>query len=107
MLSDKRKTRNQESIGNQLKGYRINRGLTQKELADKIGVEYYTMISQMELGYMAIPPALWLPIAEELQIDAQQWVLTLLVEYQPELYKALFRNKSKTEVAEHIKALLD
>ena len=31
-------------------------GLTQKQLADAVGIEYYTFISQIETGFARIPP---------------------------------------------------
>ena len=105
MLSDERKKRNQENLGATLKAARERMGYTQKALAKELGLEYYTMISQMELGYISIPSALWLPIAQTLQLDPSEWVLRCLTEYQPEVYRALFRNRSRREAQRTLELL--
>ncbi|MFP4570111.1 helix-turn-helix domain-containing protein [Rhodosalinus sp.] len=99
MLSEERKERNKSGLGAKLKSARTKAGYTQKALASELGVEYYTMISQMELGYISIPPSLWRPIAIVLKLDMGDWVLRCLQEYQPEVYKALFNNRSRKEVS--------
>jgi glucose-6-phosphate 1-dehydrogenase len=37
--------------------------------AVKPKVDNHDLISQMELGYMSIPPTLWTPIADKLRLD--------------------------------------
>lgn len=69
MLSENRKERNRNNLGTELKNSRVKEGYTQKALATALGLEYYTMISQMELGYMSIPASLWVPIADLLRMD--------------------------------------
>lgn len=98
-LSQERRQKNQETLGSRLKSYRTREGFTQKALADALGIEYYTMISQMELGYISIPPSFWGPIADTLKIDRATWILDCLYETNPEIYNALFRMKSRAEVA--------
>lgn len=105
MLSDKKRQRNLESLGQLVKDARVKEGFTQKALADALGLEYYTMISQMELGYISIPPSLWTPIADKLRLDRSNWVLECLLEIQPEVFRALFGNKSLREVSEHLSKL--
>lgn len=100
MLSDKRIRRNKETLGAELKDARSKEGYTQKALASALGLEYYTMISQMELGYMAIPPVLWVPIAFTLRMNVEEWVLKCLREYQPEIFQALFHKRSLKEAAQ-------
>lgn len=99
MLSKRRKDRNAESIGNIIKEARNNAGYTQKALADALGLEYYTMISQIELGYVSIPPALWLPLTNTLRLNSADFITRCVFEYQPELAAALFMNKSRAEAA--------
>lgn len=69
------------------------------------------MISQMELGYISIPAALWNDIALQLNMDRSVWVLQCLNEYLPDVYKALFQNRSLKECADILnmlhKGLLD
>jgi len=83
-----------------IKEARIAAGYTQKGLADSLGLEYYTMISQIELGYMSLPPSLWTPLADKLRMPRAAWVLNCLLEIQPEVYTALFGIKSVAEVTE-------
>ena len=97
MLSEKRKERNKLNLGSELKDARVRSGFTQKGLASALGLEYYTMISQMELGYISIPAALWHDIALHLNMDTSRWILSCLNEYQPDVYKALFQNRSLKE----------
>lgn len=99
MLSNKRVQRNKENLGSELKHARNKAGLTQKALALELGLEYYTMVSQMELGYISIPASLWIPISKALNLNSSEWVLRCLIEYQPEVYRALFHNRSKNEVS--------
>lgn len=99
MLSADRKQRNRDSLGSVLKERRTAEGYTQKGLADALGIEYYTMISQMELGYISIPSSVWLPIAKTLRMNPSEWVLRCLKEYQPEVYAALFEHRSLNEAS--------
>lgn len=105
MLSEIKRQRNEGTIGTLMKDQRATHGFTQKALADVIGIEHYTMISQMERGHMSIPPALWVPIANALRMDRQEWVLMCLREIQPEVYGALFGVKTITETAAALQAL--
>jgi len=105
MLSEKRKQRNKENLGSLLKNARVKEGYTQKALADALGLEYYTMISQMELGYISIPASLWAPIADILRMDKSDWVLKCALEYTPEIYHALFDHKSRAEITQFLDAL--
>lgn len=111
MLSETRKQRNKDSLGSILKDRRVAEGYTQKALADALGLEYYTMISQMELGYISIPASIWLPIARVLRMETSDWVLRCLKEYLPEVYAALFEHRSLAEASSVLslfhKGLLD
>lgn len=98
MLSPEKRQRNSDTLGSLIKSARGRVGFTQKELADAIGLEYYTMISQIELGYVTVPPALWAPLANALRLDKEEWVLLCLSEVQPEVYSALFEDRAVGEV---------
>jgi transcriptional regulator with XRE-family HTH domain len=100
MLSEERRKTNKDSLGAMLKQARTDADFTQKALADALGLEYYTMVSQMELGYISIPASLWVPLAQTLHIDQTEWVTRCLVEYQPDLFYALFGKRGRTEVAQ-------
>lgn len=105
MMSEKRKQRNKVNLGTMLKDARTKEGYTQKALADALGLEYYTMISQMELGYISIPPTLWVPIADALRMDKAEWVVKCVSEYMPEVYRSLFDHRSRDEVTAFLTAL--
>jgi len=105
MMSEKRKQRNKENLGSILKNARVKEGYTQKALADALGLEYYTMISQMELGYISIPASLWTPIADTLRMDKSEWVLKCVLEYSPEIYLALFDHRGRAEITQVLNAL--
>ena len=106
MLSDKRIRKNKENLGTELKEARQKEGYTQKALASALGLEYYTMVSQMELGYISIPPALWVPLAKTLRMETEVWCLRCLKEYQPDVYEALFHNRSIRESGAVLKLYL-
>jgi transcriptional regulator with XRE-family HTH domain len=105
MLSEIRKEKNKLNLGSELRDARVRQGYTQKALASALGLEYYTMISQMELGYISIPASLWYDIAIHLEMDRSVWILSCLNEYQPEVYKALFRNRGLKECADVLNML--
>lgn len=98
MLSESRMQKNRDNLGKALRQAREKEGYSQKALADALDIDYYTMVSQMELGYISIPATLWAPIADALKMNRSEWVLRCLLEYQPDIYRALFDNRSKSEV---------
>lgn len=104
-LSTEKREKNRNTLGARLKEMREAQGFTQNALAKALGLEYYTMISQMELGYVSIPPAFWAPIADILGQKRDEWVLTCLDEINPEIYQALFGMLSKDEVARGLSSL--
>ena len=105
MLSEQRRQRNRDNLGAAIKEARLREGFTQKGLASALGIEHHTMISQMELGYMAVPASLWVPIAETLKMNRYLWVLRCTQEYHPEINRSLFGNRSRREVSEFLEAL--
>ena len=58
-----------KEAGRWLRELREKRGLSQRELADKVGAEVYTLISQLEDGRGRIPPDRYLVWAEALEIE--------------------------------------
>ena len=76
--------------GQWLKGMREAAGLTQAELAEQVGLRYYTFVSQVESGLGRVPidqQAAW---AEALGQDSRSFATRLLGFYEPELYRLLF-----------------
>ncbi|MEM1363570.1 MAG: helix-turn-helix transcriptional regulator [Pseudomonadota bacterium] len=78
------------ALGSWLKELRESQNLSQRELADKLSLEYYTFISQLENGRGRIPVHRYSEWAEALGQDKRTFVRTLLSYYEPTTYKILF-----------------
>jgi len=76
-----------------LKEMREARGLSQRDLATMVGVEYYTFVSQIESGRGRIPPDRYEAWAQALGMDAGAFVRKLLRFYDPITYALLFPNE--------------
>ncbi|MSP43277.1 MAG: XRE family transcriptional regulator [Alphaproteobacteria bacterium] len=81
-----------QMAGKWLKELREANNLTQRQLAAKVGVEYYTFVSQLESGRGRIPPDRYELWAQALNIDATVFVKELMKYYDPETYRLLFAN---------------
>jgi DNA-binding XRE family transcriptional regulator len=79
-----------------LKELREGRGLSQRQMAEKVGVNYYTFISQLESGRGRIPPDRYLVWAEALGVEPEFFVRNLLRSYDPVTYSILF-GKSESQ----------
>jgi len=80
-----------------LRELREKRGLSQRELANRVGAEYYTFISQLETGRGRIPPDRYLIWAHALGIDKREFVRTLMSFYDPVTYAILFDQTGEGE----------
>jgi transcriptional regulator with XRE-family HTH domain len=76
--------------GKWLKELREKNHLTQRQLAELVGVEYYTFISQLEVGRGRIPPDRYERWANALDIAPADFVRQLMRFYDPETYRLLF-----------------
>ena len=85
--------------GKWLKDLREKRGLSQRELANLVKVEYYTFISQLEVGRGRIPPDRYELWARALDIEPAEFVKHLMQFYDPETYRLLFGRAGDREVA--------
>ena len=81
--------------GRWLRELRENCGLSQRQLAAKVGAEYYTFISQLETGRGRIPPDRYLVWATALEVDPQEFVRTLMSYYDPVTYRILFATRAE------------
>lgn len=77
-------------VGAWLKTLREDRGLTQRELAIQLSLDYYTFISQLENGRGKIPTNRYRDWAEALGQDPRTFVRMLMKHYDPEIYEILF-----------------
>src|SRR2546427_10573262 len=78
--------------GRWLRQCRETAGLSQRQLADLVGAEYYTFISQLETGRGRIPPDRYLLWATAFGVDPKVFVRTLLRYYDPVTYAILFED---------------
>lgn len=78
------------ALGIWLKELREKADLSQRELADKLSLDYYTFISQLENGRGRIPVHRYSEWAAALGQDPRGFVKTLLSYYEPTTYQILF-----------------
>jgi transcriptional regulator with XRE-family HTH domain len=79
-----------QQAGRWLKTARETAGLTQAELAEKVGLRYYTFVSQVESGLGRLPIETQGAWATALGLEPGDFARTLLRYYEPELYRLLF-----------------
>ena len=84
--------------GQWLKAAREAAGLTQAELAEQVGLRYYTFVSQVESGLGRVPIDLQAAWATALGEDRQAFAKHLLGFYEPELYRLLFGDTTATVI---------
>jgi transcriptional regulator with XRE-family HTH domain len=73
-----------------LRKLREKRGLSQRELAKLVDVQYYTFISQLETGRGRIPPDSYQLWARALRVNCRSFVRGLLSFYDPITHQILF-----------------
>ena len=91
-LSDTAVLELRQRAGRWLKELREGRGLSQRNLADLVGAEYYTFISQLEAGRGRIPPDRYRDWANALGVEPRVFVKTLMQFYDPVTYEIVFEN---------------
>jgi transcriptional regulator with XRE-family HTH domain len=80
--------------GQWLKRLREEQGLSQRDLAEKVGVEYYTFISQVESGRGRIPPDRYRAWAKALSVPTREFAIKMMRYYDPVTYRILFETAS-------------
>ena len=85
--------------GQWLKGAREAAGLTQAELAERVGLRYYTFVSQVESGLGRVPIDLQAAWAQAIGHDPQPFAKRLLEFYEPELFRLLFASAAAPRAA--------
>jgi transcriptional regulator with XRE-family HTH domain len=83
-----------KSAGNWLKARRKAAGLSQVDLAQRLGLKYYTFISQVENGFGRVPSDSMEAWGRALGVAPSEFARELLSYYEPELYRLLFKVKS-------------
>jgi transcriptional regulator with XRE-family HTH domain len=85
--------------GRYLRELREARGLSQRQLANLIGAEFYTFVSQIETGRGRIAPDRYRVWAEALGMDVRLFVENLMRFYDPVTYKYLFDTQAELRAA--------
>ena len=76
-----------------LKEQRNRAGLSQLELAERLGLKYYTFVSQVENGFGRVPNESMEAWARALDLNPSKFARRLLTYYEPELHRLLFEVK--------------
>lgn len=82
-----------KQAGTWLKELRTEAGLSQVDLAQRLGLKYYTFISQVENGFGRVPTESMEAWAVALGVSPRDFAQTLLSYYDPELHRLLFGNE--------------
>jgi transcriptional regulator with XRE-family HTH domain len=77
-----------------LRELREKRGLSQRQLAERVGAEYYTFISQLESGRGRIPPDRYRLWSDALGVEPREFVLRIMSYYDPVTYNIIFRGQT-------------
>ncbi|NBN63778.1 helix-turn-helix domain-containing protein [Microvirga tunisiensis] len=79
-----------KAAGEWLKSMREARGLSQTELAELVGVDYYSFVSQIENGRGRIPAGRFAKWADALGMKRKDFVYHILRYYEPVVFELLF-----------------
>jgi transcriptional regulator with XRE-family HTH domain len=79
-----------KQAGAWLKGLREGAGLTQMELANRLGFKYYAFVSQIETGFSRVPTEKMEAWARAVGTDPTHFARRLLAFYEPELHRVLY-----------------
>jgi transcriptional regulator with XRE-family HTH domain len=76
--------------GRWLRELREKAGLSQRELASLVKMDYYTFVSQLENGRGRVPPDCYHAWAEALGVAPRYFVKNILKFYDPVTFEILF-----------------
>lgn len=82
--------KSRETAGTWLRDARLRANITQREIARAIGLEYISMVSQIEAGKSRVPPGRYADYARALKMKPQDFVRELLKHYDREAWNILF-----------------
>ena len=88
--SSEQSRRLRKAAGSWLANRRKDKDLTQRALADLVGLDYYTFISQLECGVGRVPPHLYIPFADALGMKRAVFTREMLKYYDPFTYQGLY-----------------
>ena len=82
-----------KDAGRWLQGMRKTAGLSQIQLAEKLGLKYYTFVSQVENGFGRVPSESMEAWARALGLVPAEFARHLLSYYDPQLHRLLFEEE--------------
>jgi transcriptional regulator with XRE-family HTH domain len=82
-----------KDAGRWLQEMRKRAGLSQVELANKLGLKYYTFVSQVENGFGRVPSDSMEAWARALDLVPAEFARHLLSYYDPKLHRLLFQEE--------------
>ncbi|CAH1658926.1 MAG: helix-turn-helix transcriptional regulator [Chelatococcus sp.] len=88
-LDEKTKKARQQG-GVWLRRLREEAGLSQRDLAKLIDIDFYTFVSQVEIGKGRIPPEKYLVWSKALKVDPHEFAINIIKYYNPFLHDLLF-----------------
>jgi len=88
------------AAGEWLRKLREERGLSQRDLAKLVGIEYHTFISQLEMGRGRVRADRYKQWADALGVPPKVFVKTLLRYYDPVTYDMLFDDDGSNDEPE-------
>ncbi|MBS7696787.1 MULTISPECIES: helix-turn-helix transcriptional regulator [unclassified Chelatococcus] len=104
-LDEKTKKARQQG-GVWLRRLREDAGLSQRDLAKLIDIDFYTFISQVEIGKGRIPPEKYLVWSKALKVDPHEFALNIIKYYNPFLYDLLFPTGARAKAGASAKSSL-
>jgi transcriptional regulator with XRE-family HTH domain len=94
MKHESRLKERRKEAGVWLKGLREKAGLTQMDLAIRLGFKYYAFVSQVETGFTRLPTQKVEAWANAVGADPQLFAKRLLSFYEPELHRVLYEDRT-------------
>ena len=86
-----------KKAGSWLRSVRCELGLSQRELAHRVNMEYYTFISQIEAGRGRVPADRLRDWSEALEIDPREFAINLMKYYDPHSFDMIYGSAEPKE----------
>jgi transcriptional regulator with XRE-family HTH domain len=83
-----------KKAGSWLRARRCELGLSQRELAQRVNIEYYTFISQIEAGRGRVPADRLKDWSTALEMDPKEFAISIMKYYDPYTFEMIFGSRS-------------